>query len=185
MSRPCTCRACGHKFDGPPCLHEYVAPKCPDCGNEDVDEPGAAHTLIVYDDDSSDALFITTDARMKASKTEIASVAIGFDEPFESEQRKYADELVRRYNSHAALVAELATRDREFQAMFKEAVAYKERCAALVAALECEAALDMPTAEGYAVLNRHGWANGADGRLAREFVRDMRTAALRATQEQP
>ena len=62
--------------------------------------------LVVYDDDSSDALFITTEERLEFHKGEIASVAIGFDEPFESEQRRYVHELVDRYNSHAALIAE-------------------------------------------------------------------------------
>jgi len=63
--------------------------------------------LVVYDDDTLDALYITTDARLANSKAAIAEISIGYDEPFESEQRQYADDLVHRYNSHDALVAAL------------------------------------------------------------------------------
>jgi hypothetical protein len=71
------------------------------------------------------------------------------------DRAKIAADWCASLNSHAALVAELATRDREFQAMFKEAVAYKERCAALVAALEdLYASRNLPDSDRREVLAR-------------------------------
>jgi hypothetical protein len=46
---------------------------------------------FVYDDDTSDELAITADAR--DGKVPIATVSIGFDEPFDSEQRANAQLL--------------------------------------------------------------------------------------------
>lgn len=46
------------------------------------------------------------------------------------------------------------------------------------AAVECAAAMDLPTHEGHAVLNRYGWACGGHGLTASEFVRRMQRAAL-------
>lgn len=37
--RPCACLDCDELFNGPACLHDYVAPRCPACGSEDVAEP--------------------------------------------------------------------------------------------------------------------------------------------------
>jgi FMN phosphatase YigB (HAD superfamily) len=51
----------------------------------------SAHTKgpwIVYDDDVSDALAITCDAR--EGKVAIALIGVGYDEPFDSEQRANA-----------------------------------------------------------------------------------------------
>lgn len=49
----------------------------------------------------------------------------------------------------------------------------------LRAALECCAALDMPTEKGWAILERHGWSRDDRFELnATEFVRRMRENAL-------
>jgi hypothetical protein len=65
---------------------------------------------IVYDDDTSDCLEITCDAR--DGKVAIATVSIGFETLFDSEQRNNAAFIVRACNAHADLVAALKeTRD--------------------------------------------------------------------------
>jgi len=67
--------------------------------------------LIVHDDGDADALYIVTEDRLENHKGPIAEIGIGYDEPFESEQRQYADDLVHRYNSHDALLAAVECAD--------------------------------------------------------------------------
>lgn len=38
QNRPCVCRDCGERFNGPQQLHDAVAPVCRECGSEDVEE---------------------------------------------------------------------------------------------------------------------------------------------------
>lgn len=46
--------------------------------------------FIVYDDDRSNHFYITSDERLKGDKIAFAKVPIGYNEPFESEQRAAA-----------------------------------------------------------------------------------------------
>lgn len=63
--------------------------------------------LILVGGNDTDVIEITTKRRIKDSKGEIAVISVGYDEPFDSEQRDYAAHIVLCVNAHEELVEAL------------------------------------------------------------------------------
>lgn len=126
---------------------------------------------IVYDDDTSDSLAITTENRMDHSMVEIATVSIGFDEPFESKQRANAAFIVEAVNSHESLKDELEAVEQLAKSCAEEVLDLRRQLSE-VRALLASAAKRL---ESCIV------ASGTDKEYAALAVDDYR----RAAQEQP
>lgn len=62
--------------------------------------------VLVFDEDN-DKIEISTAERINGSMIPIAEIELGWNEPMESLQRRYADQIVQRWNAFPDLAAAL------------------------------------------------------------------------------